>query len=878
MNLENVRYDAFISYRHCELDKFVAENLHKQLEAFKVPKSLIAAGKTNKTKISRVFRDRDELPLASNLADPITTALSQSDFLIVICSPRLPQSKWCLREIETFIEMHGREHVLAVLIEGEPEDSFPDILRYEECTVTDENGNTHIEKMDVEPLAADVRGANKKEVLKAIKSELLRLMAPILDCNYDDLKMRHKEARQKKILRISLSISFVCFLFATISTTMALTIRKQAATIQEQYTESLKTQAVSYAAMSKSLLDEEDRMAALSVTRMVSPDNLKNQGDKPYTTAAEYALSNSLGIYNNGHYNYPAKTLEQNSPIKSMIVSPNEETITTVDTNSQITIFNVGDASVIASFTLPEEHSKELDKEAVQYLNDETLVYLAYGGFYIYDIPSKKETFVELEYSCSKVACSSDGKYIAMTGYDGVQIFEADGSFLYSYSFPENYQNETALKFNADKQLLSFSAISLADDARKTLVGLIDLNKKEVLYTKELSATSIEQLVFIGDQLLVGGNIINQFSDNMLDIRLDTYITSLNASTGETNWEYTKTAESFQFLTGSLAWESKTIAYAGNHGVTFVNSADGSFISSQNINGNVIEVVPLATDGYVFAITEEGEKILTGSDNATGTMTMEVFDTSKGDFSEFNMCQNFDAAYRRNATAITIYQKLKSDKAETFASFEDYITNILYSAKQNSLIYKNAQEEVCVKQGDEIKKLSLSDTDEYLTDIVFTNMDEKEFALVYDSFIDVYNTCDGEKVKTVSLPEVYAESIDAKGVSETLTTFAIADTAKNSLVLYEVKTGKQLTKCEINASTVRQLMVSEQANCVIVTYLDDSVALYSMDDLSVVRTFTDFTSSMKYFGPINVKTQKRFCRSCLCFIQFLRLLSFDKGL
>ena len=29
------KYDAFISYRHCELDKFVAENLHKLLETYK---------------------------------------------------------------------------------------------------------------------------------------------------------------------------------------------------------------------------------------------------------------------------------------------------------------------------------------------------------------------------------------------------------------------------------------------------------------------------------------------------------------------------------------------------------------------------------------------------------------------------------------------------------------------------------------------------------------------------------------------------------------------------------------------------------------------------------------------------------------------------
>ena len=32
------RYDAFISYRHSELDIFVAEQIHKELEAFRLPK------------------------------------------------------------------------------------------------------------------------------------------------------------------------------------------------------------------------------------------------------------------------------------------------------------------------------------------------------------------------------------------------------------------------------------------------------------------------------------------------------------------------------------------------------------------------------------------------------------------------------------------------------------------------------------------------------------------------------------------------------------------------------------------------------------------------------------------------------------------------
>ena len=102
------KYDAFISYRHAELDKFVAEKLHKQLEAFSLPKSVVKKCPGQKKKIERVFRDKEELPLTSNLEDPIVQALQNSEWLIVICSPRLRESVWCKKEIETFIALRGR--------------------------------------------------------------------------------------------------------------------------------------------------------------------------------------------------------------------------------------------------------------------------------------------------------------------------------------------------------------------------------------------------------------------------------------------------------------------------------------------------------------------------------------------------------------------------------------------------------------------------------------------------------------------------------------------------------------------------------------------------------------------------------------------------
>ena len=235
---ENVTYDAFISYRHADLDKFVAETLHKQLEAFRLPRSVAKRKlKGEKTRIKRVFRDKDELPIASDLASPIITALEHTDFLIVICSPRTPSSIWVEREISTFIALHGRERILAVLIEGEPSESFPPALLESEREITLPNGSKSTEKIPVEPLAADIRGKNKHEVAKNLKQELLRLVAPMFNCGYDDLKQRHREQKIKRTMSILLAACAFFLCFGGYSTYQALRIQKQSEQIQQQSNE-----------------------------------------------------------------------------------------------------------------------------------------------------------------------------------------------------------------------------------------------------------------------------------------------------------------------------------------------------------------------------------------------------------------------------------------------------------------------------------------------------------------------------------------------------------------------------------------------------------------------------------------------------------------
>ncbi len=900
MNLENVTYDAFISYRHCELDKFVAENLHKQLEAFKVPKSIIQSGKTNgKAKIERVFRDRDELPLASNLADPITQALQSSDYLIVICSPRLPESKWCLKEIETFIEMHGRDHILAVLIEGEPIDSFPEILRFDEKVVTEADGSTHIEKIEVEPLAADVRGKDKKEVLKQIKNELLRLVAPILDCNYDDLRMRHKEARQKKIIRISLAISIVCLIFTAISTTMALTIHKQSNTIEEQYHAALVTQAISYASISQTLLEQEDRMAAMAIARMALPDTLENQTEMPYTAAAEYALSDSLGIYNNGRNNYPVKALEQNSPISVMLVSPDETSITTVDCNNIITVYDVATASTIVTHTMKEEYQADItDENELSYLGNDKLVYTAKQGFCIYDISAKEETFYEIGATTLFVQGTSNGEYVGISTTSSFEIYNSAGEHLYSYTFPDKYTGKGAITFNTDQMLCGFTATCNTEEKENGIFVVANFSTGETIYSTEMDITYFEKCVFYDNQIIVvARKSQREQTDDLIHYTSDLHVFAYPFDNATPNWECVIEDSLYKALCGTLSWENQTIAIAGYEDITFIDSKDGSILQTKNLGAPILSTIPLVTEGNILVSVRSGERVFVSSDPNIENIVLEEYDISNGDFSDFYFAMEFDAAYHQNGNSINIYQKITSDQAKTVATLEEDVANGIYSDKQKAFLTSN-YDFYYLKREDSDSAIVVA-YDDYATDFFFTGENDEKIAIVNTTSIAYYDSQTGDFLDEVNVTNAFAEletvpttyigvtadkntlayytssdasiylyslkdntvqsvalekeapfNVELLGINEDASKYALACAADNTLSVYDITDNKKLVETTMNASLVTNVIVSDAANCVIVSHLDQSVTLYSLSDLSVMNTFTNLKSNMLYFDQI----------------------------
>lgn len=272
-----VKYKAFISYRHLPLDKGVAIKLHHAIEHFSIPKALRKNGEKTP---GRVFRDQDELPISSDLSGDIERALDNSEFLIVICSKETKNSKWVLREISYFLEHHDRSHVLAVLVEGTPEESFPEEL-------TDEYSEEGKYIRSVEPLAANIVADSSAKRNALFRTEKLRIMAALIGCTYDSL---YKREQRYVIRRIATAAAVVLLIAAGFIGVLL----NRNAMITKNYENTLRSQSTYLANASQALLKEGDRLGAIALAIEALPSE---GNDRPLVPCAQRALDEAVNAY-----------------------------------------------------------------------------------------------------------------------------------------------------------------------------------------------------------------------------------------------------------------------------------------------------------------------------------------------------------------------------------------------------------------------------------------------------------------------------------------------------------------------------------------------------------------------------------------------------
>lgn len=520
-------YDAFISYRHVELDSFVAEKLHKMLERYHIPAKI--RKQTGKERINRVFRDREELPLSADLGENINIALQNSDFLIVLCSPEALESRWVQSEIELFLKYHSLEQVLAVLVRGEPEEAFPEKLCYKEEKARLNTGEEAIVRIPVEPLAADVRGKSKKEIKKKLKDEFLRLVAPMISCTYDELRQRRQEYRFKQLAAVSVLVIAVLSGFLGLS-----------AVSYRQYRNAQKNQAKYMAEVSDQLLSDGNRAEALESVLSVQP---KGDQTKPVVPEQIYALNNALYSYRyTNHFTFEKSAYcEMDGQTAEAEDNTNTEQKLSPGGAYYLCLDDDGTAYVLDGETGSCQwkiRPEDLDQKAASYdefcwsspIDDQKAYLLSETGLFIVDTTKKMlEKTIDLPQNIDgyKLKCDANNHYVAIAYEKTVLIYSLKNekwiknAGLGKLTDADNDVSQIVLPEDG-----STVAVACYNSSESDKGGVYIFNIKKETF-KTLSKTGAKSIGYAGKNKLIA----------LLDDGNKYVVSCYDLKTGEKSWE-----------------------------------------------------------------------------------------------------------------------------------------------------------------------------------------------------------------------------------------------------------------------------------------------------------------------------------------------------
>jgi len=204
---EPFRYAAFISYSHA--DRYRARAIHRRLEAYVLPRTLRVGriGRKGRSHpLKPVFRDEDELIPGHGLPERIQSALEQSEYLVVLCSPAAAASPWVEREILEFASLGREQNIVAAVVAGEAnaesrgflaeDEALPRALRFKLEQAPAKGVGMRVGDQPAEPLWVDLKDKESDK-----RSGLLRVIAALLSfSSLDELVRRDAiERRQRRL-------------------------------------------------------------------------------------------------------------------------------------------------------------------------------------------------------------------------------------------------------------------------------------------------------------------------------------------------------------------------------------------------------------------------------------------------------------------------------------------------------------------------------------------------------------------------------------------------------------------------------------------------------------------------------------------------------
>ncbi|MBO4838686.1 MAG: hypothetical protein J5493_04885 [Lachnospiraceae bacterium] len=224
-----------------------------------------------------------------------------------------------MTELDYFIELGRRDHILAILVEGEPDDSFPLQLR---TAVVD--GKT----VNVEPLAGDVRADQLSASVKKLGDEKLRLLAPMLGVHFDDLRQRARRRKRRITAAALLSAFAVLAGFLTFALIKNRQISAQNEQILQQ-NEEISRKSDEISKQNDEILRQNDEISQQNEEISRQKDEVSRQRDLAVSNEMKVMIEQANISVGSGNKIPAKKVLAQAAAMRETVGEGNDEDLYT---------------------------------------------------------------------------------------------------------------------------------------------------------------------------------------------------------------------------------------------------------------------------------------------------------------------------------------------------------------------------------------------------------------------------------------------------------------------------------------------------------------------------------------------------------------------
>ena len=192
-------------------DASVANKLADSIRRYKLPSGTVIPDSS--LDYRRVYVEVS----GNDFDDNARGILDSSRFLAVLCSPETRTSAFVLDRLAYFRETGKGNNIIAVIVRGEPAESFPDSFIEKKTVQKILPDMTVVERIEtIEPVASDLRAETRSRWKEALSYETVRIIASILGLHPDDLEQRHRARHRRAVMTLVSVIAAVCLAAAGI--------------------------------------------------------------------------------------------------------------------------------------------------------------------------------------------------------------------------------------------------------------------------------------------------------------------------------------------------------------------------------------------------------------------------------------------------------------------------------------------------------------------------------------------------------------------------------------------------------------------------------------------------------------------------------------